>query len=340
MIEKLQIRNFRKHKKLDITFGSDITTIIGSSFAGKSTIIKALKWVTMNKPAGDSVIRWGADKTSVRVIVDGNKITRIKGKSENIYRHNVTEYKAFGNDVPVSIKKKLNISDINFQGQFAAHFWFSETAGEVSRQLNQIVNLEVIDTTLANIASELRKTRSTIDVVQERLVGIEEQKKLLDYVDDLNEDLKDAETAENLHSEKAVERSTINELLKSVVLYSLQRKNSLELASDATIAMSVGLNYRDIKEEAENLRDLVENGIIFRNESSIQIPSLSRIKRVSDCLPAYTNSKNELIELLDKIENAEEQKCQTKTDLRICKVEFEKVVGDRCPICNRPMKKN
>ena len=55
------------------------------------------------------------------------------------------EYKAIKTDVPEDIDKIFNINSNNIQQQFDNIFWFSETAGEVGRNLNSIVNLDIID---------------------------------------------------------------------------------------------------------------------------------------------------------------------------------------------------
>lgn len=339
MLQKLQIRNFRIHKKQDIIFDTNITSIIGSSFSGKSTIIQSLKWVMRNMPSGDSIINWDSDKTSVRLITDKSKIIRSKGKGINLYKLDDSEYKAFGNEVPVDIAKELNISDINFQSQFSSHFWFSETAGEVSRQLNQIVNLEVIDTTLANIASELRKSRSTIDVIQTRLSNIEIEKKELDYIEELDEDLKSIESIENKYQKNAIECSTIDELLKSVRLYRLNQNNALELMSDSKLAISKGSLYQEISEKADILCQSIKNGRIYEKESSIKIPSLKRLEELNNKIQDIKNQKDILNNLFGKAEQLEEVIFQETEDLKKYKKEFDNSIGKVCPLCNQKIMK-
>ena len=73
MINKIEIRNYSTNKKLDIEFGPNVTSLIGSSYAGKSAALRALKWNITNKPSGDNFINWDAEKTSVRITFDDNK---------------------------------------------------------------------------------------------------------------------------------------------------------------------------------------------------------------------------------------------------------------------------
>jgi DNA repair ATPase RecN len=185
MIESIIIRNFRLHKKLTIEFDPQVTTIIGKSYAGKSTIIRALKWACLNRPPGMSVIRWGSKYAKAILKVDGHKITRYRGKGNNLYNLDEKKLAAFGNDVPSCIAKLLNVNENNFQGQHSLPFWFGETAGEVSRKLNGIVNLSVIATTLSTVNSMLNKAKARVDISKERLAETKRKKKELAFVDEM-----------------------------------------------------------------------------------------------------------------------------------------------------------
>jgi len=339
MIEKLQIRNFRLHKKIDIEFAPDITSIIGSSFTGKSTLIKALKWIALNKPAGDSMIRWFTDKVSVRLIVDDNKIIRHKGKGGNLYIFEEDEFRAFGNDVPEVISKILNLSDINFQGQFVRHFWFSETAGEVSRQLNRIVNLEVIDSTLANIASELRTTRSTIAVIETRLTNIKEKEKKLDYVKELDEDLKDLESIHKRYNDIIKESTLLQETINLVSEHRLIRDNAREYVSEGLIIAVKGEIYQKTSEKANSLQKLIKDGKSYMDISRAIPPSLKPLERLNSKIQALQKRREDLSSLFGQAEDWEEVLFQANFELKRAQKEFKDKMGKECPLCGNRIKK-
>lgn len=205
MLKSAELFNFRLHKHLKIDFGTHITSIVGKSYSGKSTVVRALKWVFLNKPSGLSVVRWGAKQTKVIVKIDGHTIVRIRGKSKNIYKLDGQKFEAFGNDVPRKIVALLNVSEKNFQEQHSLPFWFGETAGEVSRQLNGIVNLSIIDTTMANLASELRTAKTTVEVSKTRLKQAKDEKTQLSFVPQM---IKDWENV--LALDKAYEKQSQN----------------------------------------------------------------------------------------------------------------------------------
>jgi len=337
MLEKIEIRNFGNHTKQDIEFGSGVTTIVGSNFAGKSTIIRALRWVVLNRPAGDQFINWEADKASVRLSFDDSRITRKRGKGDNTYRYNKMDYAAFGNDVPPLIRDTLNISDINFQNQHAAPFWFCETAGEVSRQLNTIVNLEVIDTTLSNVASELRKARAVVEITQERLDKAVVRKKELAYVDDMNQDLVVMEDVQTQLLENAVGRARLVEIIELRAKYLFVRENALGLASDGLIAMSEGRLYQEITSQTEILSKLVDSGQRLFGVVEARPSSLKPLEKLMTEVEKIISQYNSLFGLIESVESRKEMKCKTERELGQCKKEFSNAVGKQCPLCGQPI---
>lgn len=180
MLNKLILRNFQKHKKLIVPLGQ-ITTIIGRTDAGKSAIIRALRWITLNQPRGDAFIRDGAKECSVSLFVDDHKIKRTKGEA-NTYQLDDQNYQGFGTKVPDTIADLLNIGPINFQQQHDASFWLSLSSAEVGRQLNTVINMDLMDKMMSRVSKDEREAQSRYKYEQERLVDIEKNLKELEWV--------------------------------------------------------------------------------------------------------------------------------------------------------------
>jgi exonuclease SbcC len=168
VLKKLTLHNFQTHKSYVLEFDKKVTSIVGPSDLGKTALIRALYWVCFNDPSGDEMIRWGSGFSRVILELDNHIIKRQRGK-ENFYTLDDKVFKAFGNDVPPQVTKVLNVGEVNFQQQLDPHFWFSSTPGQVSRDLNQIVNLGLLDRSLGRIASRLRTARATVSVGESRL---------------------------------------------------------------------------------------------------------------------------------------------------------------------------
>jgi len=343
VLEKIQIRGFGANKKLDIDFSPNVTSIIGKSFEGKSWALRALRWVLLNKPAGDAYINWDSDEAKVRLSIDKKKVIRTRSKSVNSYKLSGKKepYVAFGNDVPRDIAELVNVSDkINFQTQHILPFWFCETAGEVSRQLNSIVNLEVIDSTLANIATEIRDTGTIIKLTEKALKEAVQEKKDLLYVRELDSDLKGVEKLNEQYRENAEKRSTIDQKLNLVAKYVSIRENLANQASDGLKTMSVGRKYSEIADSVEKLLGLVESAESLQSVLDNRPPSIKSLEKLKEKNELIANQVDELDDLIEKIESRSQEKCLMEEMLKSLTKELEEIAEGRCPLCGAKMKKS
>ena len=63
MIKSIHLRNFQRHKKLDIDLSEGVNVIVGPSDIGKTAILRALYWLRFNRPLSTEVLHtWGAEK--------------------------------------------------------------------------------------------------------------------------------------------------------------------------------------------------------------------------------------------------------------------------------------
>lgn len=338
MLDKLQIRNFRRNKKLDIEFGR-ITVIRGPSGKGKSSLVGALKLVCFNRPSGDSFINWDSDFCSVRLFVDGHKIVRKKSSSKNIYRLDKQKYEAFGTGVPEDIANLLNVTDINFHRQHSGPFWFSKTAGEVSKQLNKIVNLEVIDSTLANLAKVQRETRIRKTLAETELKKLRADKNKLRFVIVLNKELKALETEQIALDEISQNALQLTELVEGGAKYVSERFNAAQQASDANFAMSAGGLYVKIDKKRQKLNELLEKARKYERILSRTIPNIKPAIQAHDTWQGVYSQKEMLSELLGKAEGLEEAIHRIGRTLEAKQKRFDKLMGKRCILCGSGLKK-
>lgn len=168
MLTRMTIQNFQRHRRLAVDFDPGVTTIVGASDSGKSAVLRALRWVVTNTPGGAAFVTHGARGAVVRVSVDGHTITRRRGGSANTYEIDGQELRAFGTGVPDPIADVFNVGPENFQGQHDAPYWFTDTAGQVSRNLNSVVDLEIIDTAMGVVAGRVRQEASRLEAADEQ----------------------------------------------------------------------------------------------------------------------------------------------------------------------------
>jgi DNA repair exonuclease SbcCD ATPase subunit len=170
MLKRIILRNFQQYRHKIIDF-ADVTSIIGPNGAGKSTIVRALEWVCLNLGNTKEITRWGAKYVKVSLYIGDREIIRKAGPKTNIYLLDgkpYTDLRVPGR-VPEDIARIINLGEENFQNQLDQPFWFLDTPGQVSKNLNAIVNLTLIDDALAWMVSETKKAKIIAEVAKNRL---------------------------------------------------------------------------------------------------------------------------------------------------------------------------
>jgi len=169
VLEKLTLKNFQKHKLLEIEFDPLVTCVVGSTNSGKSCFLRGLKWVAANRPAGDGLVRRGAKAARGTLVADGRTVVRRRGKGLNEYRLDGQRYAAFGAGVPDAVADLLRVGPETWAGQHSPPFLFSLSPGQAAQALNEVIDLGLIDRTLAALAAGLRKAKAEQEVAAERL---------------------------------------------------------------------------------------------------------------------------------------------------------------------------
>lgn len=169
MWRRLVLRDFQAHVRLTVEFGPGVTTIIGRSDAGKSAVVRALRWVCFNRPKGNAVVRHGAGPAMVSLVTAAHKVVRKKGAGVNLYALDGRKLVAFGADVPDLVRAALNVSPVNFARQFDPPFWLTLPPVELGKRLNEITGLDVAETVKTKLAAKVRHVGADVRVLAEQL---------------------------------------------------------------------------------------------------------------------------------------------------------------------------
>lgn len=196
MIKEINIEAFRKHGNRRIEL-ERVTTIVGPNDCGKSSVIKALMWVVFNRPQGETVIPHGGKTARVGVRVKKTWVFRTRVKNgDNSYEVGKETYKAFGTGVPDAVREELRLDEINFQRQIDPPFWLSLSPPEVAREMNRVVDLEVIDTAVAYAAGRVRSVNEGVKELQAGVTDAELTIGRLRWVSEVEAMLLDARQCE------------------------------------------------------------------------------------------------------------------------------------------------
>jgi exonuclease SbcC len=190
MIGTTEINNFQSWKDVVIDFSRGVNVIKGRSHSGKSSIIRALRWGSLNDPnRGDYFASWFAgekDITSVGIeYTDDSYIIRKKGKGVNSYDLSTGDLPTIGTDLPDEVKAITRMGPINIQDQDEQYFMLKETPGTVAKELNKLVGLDIIDETLTKMNRLENENKVKLKLLERDSTDIKEGLEELDFVDDL-----------------------------------------------------------------------------------------------------------------------------------------------------------
>lgn len=294
MLERLEIHGFQKNRHRVLTF-DNVTFVCGRNGRGKSGIVRALRWLTLNKPNGTSFISWGEDRCKVRAVFDGRIVTRSKGPKGNTYQIGSGEpLKAVGTNVPDPVQDLLKLSPLNFQNQHDGAFLFSLSPGRVAEELNQVVDLAAIDRVLSRAAKKVRKAKAEGDVAKARLREAKKAAADLSWVPEMDADLRRMEELELELEQNRLERARIARIMED-------------------------------GERVAGERSRLSYAILDGSRGIRLMESAAKAKGKADALKA----------IIETVEETAVERAAVQSELGKARRELEKLMAGRCPLCGR-----
>lgn len=337
----LQLRNFQAHKRLDLEFDRGITTIKGPTDCGKTAILRALRWITQNNIAGSEFIREGQTEAEVVLTVEDGKgkewrITRARGR-HNQYLLEDREYAAFGSSVPPDIAALLRIADLNFQAQHDPPFWFSETAGEVSRQLNAVIDLSVIDEALSNVAAELRKAQERKNLCEERLADAEFELRKLEPERERIRQFAILKNKYEAYTTRQADSDTLAAIMEEA--RANRSKTYREWAEEGRAVLALFETAFKADQRFLKLRHWI-TGIEAEQQRAEQPPDFSRVETAFNRWNAAAKQEERLSILVQDVADADNQVYLRSSAKEKAEQKFHaETVGRRCPLCGTIIRK-
>lgn len=333
MIRRLTIQNFQCHKALDLELDPTVNVIVGSSDVGKSAVLRALSWLVFNKPAGDTFLRTGARQVSVAVRCSRGTVKRIRGPHRNVYRVNGKRMKAFGSEPPPEVLDLLRLGPVNFQRQYDSPFWFGLTAGEVSRQLNAVVDLGVIDQTLASLASSLRRWKFAAEDGAGRLAKAQAARHRLAEVRNMAADFKKLEQLEQVQAQNSLRRSRIESLAQEAQT----GLEAYDLLSGACLAGSTALRKGEkwalAASRVGQLSELLNRAIGLSVGASSPVPDLSGLEALAEQAEEAQGTRDRLEALVAQAVHQKEKLCEMTSKAVQAAADLKKALQGMCPLC-------
>ena len=340
-IKFLEAKNFRSYKDIRVDFSDGVNVIIGENDSGKTNLLRMINWVANNSPSGEDMrSNWGGD-TIARLGVDNGEIQvaeRFRSNSENLYKIDGQKepLRAFGQGVPDSIKKILNINDVNIHFQLEGPFLLGKSAPDVAKHYNDAVNLDIIDRsmssikkTLGNEKAELKnlkkdqkeqkgklKVFAWLVKAEKKLIGLEklQVKKLRldrEYIQlsSLLDDLRKLNTKNDELNEITKHEKAVNDLIELDRLFEIKSQESGDLEELLFKLISLKKQSKELDEilsHEKQVNDLIKQAQkidklhLEWNELSIlqgQLIELKRKETQYSKILKYEKQVNDLIKL-------------------------------------------
>jgi len=312
LLKFLKIQNFQSHKKTELIFSEGINVIVGESTSGKTAIFRAFQWLVNNRPLGNrfkSVFAKDGEPTSVFAEFEGtteygDEFVSIKKDKEITYGIGTDvlgvtdEFKGIGSDVPDSVRRLLNLDEINIQNQLDQHFLITSSSGEIAKTINRIIHLEDVDSWVSELTSQINSTNKQIKMKEEDIDKMVAELFLFPNLDDFESCISDVE---KLQKEILSKRISIESLENIIVKINEVEKEKVIL--EEWLCVEKDLN------EVKDMYDYISGGAkkqkLLENfiESCNQIDRLSSwIEDISPHIKSCIGFNSSISEISNKIE--------------------------------------
>ena len=332
---KLELENFKSHKKTSIDFNSGISLIIGENGAGKSTIFEAISFALYKKYTGDKIddlVRTNKDIENVPMTV---RLSFISG----------------GNEYRVTRGRRSRKSIARLERQSRSSFDFTpivEGDSQVNKEIQNILEMDAdlflnaIYVRQGEIADLISKTPGERKQLIGKLLKLEELEKAWRNSPILTNEYENrmAELKGRMHSQSELDYELKNnmqehdELLgkareeagKRNILISRKEENNTLKAEMETLKTSyenLKINLANEKTNLENLSKDKEELHKELSELTAMENQMNQLKKYSQMLPIYIDFK----EALDTLNDLKEQKKQQNQIIDDIK-KFEGIISE------------
>ncbi|MEN6565904.1 MAG: AAA family ATPase [Veillonellales bacterium] len=166
MLTEISLKGFQSHTDTTITLDHGLNVVTGATDSGKTSIIRAIRWVAFGEPAGDSFVNKAVGFATVIIKTDKATITKTRKGAKTSYSidygndHTMLYEKA---EVPEEVEELLGMTKstfgdfkaaLNFAYQLDSPFLLSESPSAGAKVLGKLANAEIVDVAISQASKE------------------------------------------------------------------------------------------------------------------------------------------------------------------------------------------
>lgn len=325
-ITQVTIKGFQSHINSTFKLAPGLTVITGPSDAGKTAVIRGIRWVAFNEPQGEGFlftvrnnageIEKQAEFAEVTIEFDnGVSITKTRRKGKTSYKHSAFAEPWEKAEVPQEIKEALGLykqsygenfeTCLNFAYQLEAPFILSETPSVGAKILGKLAGTEVVDKAIAAISKNTYKTREEVRQADKTINELNIE--LLDYmgVDDLKQQVNTCEALLESIEEKAKQSDllTVNYGSYLLVVHGIEAVNKklevLAVVPGLVTNLAATEKNQQRYEGLVSLQKLLNQYVSLITECNMQIDKYKEIDGATILMRTVETSSNRLTIIKD-----------------------------------------
>ncbi|WP_277221680.1 AAA family ATPase [Peptoniphilus vaginalis] len=365
-IKNVELINFQSHNHTEIEFDRGLNVILGNSDAGKTAILRAIKWALFNEPKGDYFIRQGEKDVSVKVTFsNGVVVERSRTPSKNSYYLMDAEgqemrFEGFGLDVPkeitdaihmhkVSLDNSNNKVILNIAEQLDGPFLLNDQASMRASAIGRLIGVNYVDDALRTVVRDNKRINQEIDNLRASRDDFKEQLKEFDYIKDYKDKFQKLSHIRDKISDLNQRLNLVSNLKDTYEQYNLEIDNigillenfkNLSAIDSVIPKIETNLIKRSTYQSFFDRLNRTESEVTIISNSLEKLNNIESLNEKTKNIEIKKNKLDSFSKLFHKYKNTSNQILDTKKDLDSLKnsdkiAEINKTLDEKISLYNK-----
>ncbi len=358
-LQKIELENFQSHKNTVIPFADGVTILTGPTNHGKSSILRALRKILRDLPAGDNFITFGEKGYRIKLYFDDCIVTRQVGKINRYIvekeGREIQTFDNFGKHIPKEILEVFNILDIikyrdisfdfHFTDQYKL-FLLDDPASVKAKLFGKLTGIDVLDQAQQEANIRIKQQKRNIKTCDTEISDIKEVLIKYECIDKLLQEGTNCQSSQEKIQQLNIEKEfLINHLqnikrLEGEIVFCKKQLNSFK-SLDFVDLLKVDTLLRDyqfLNNIIIQLQKIDKEHTIYKQRYRVLNEELN-IKNIESLYEEHTfliAFLNKIVKMEEAIKNWKKDKEEVNKEQNVFIVESEKILKEAgyCPVCN------